>query len=440
VSWRGGARAVGALVLWTVLLAAYIGIVYGVVVLGGGWVLSIEGDSTGLTIAAAAVVAVSFPTVRRRAKEWANHLVLGSRTSSLETLHHFSQGVAGAYGADEVLSGMAHVLAEGTGARRAEVWVVVGEELRRGATWPAAASLPGEPPRPVDEWPDASTGIDLCVPVQLETDLLGLLALASRSGRPFTAAEENLVADLASHASHVLQNVRLSAELAARSDDLATQTADLRESRRRLVSARTAERRRVERNIHDGAQQHLVALLVRIGLLPVLAETDEERAASELNSLHGLCDEALATLADLARGLHPRELTEDGLAAALSARVARVPEEIRTSVEADGLGRHPSDIEAAAYFACLEAVQNAVKYSQCSSIVLRLAEEAGALSFSVSDDGIGFDRTRVALGAGMTNMADRIEALNGTLEVRSAPSAGTTVTGRLPSSALAPTP
>ncbi len=424
-------RRVGARALWLALLAGYIGLVYAVVVVGGDLLVSGDGSSTALTIAAAAVVAVTFGPVRKRARRLANRLVLGTRATPLDTLHQFSQGVAAAYGAEEVLSGMARVLAEGTGARRAAVWLVVGHHLQRSGEWPAA---PGESRelRPLDQWPGPADGVDLCIPVRADEDLLGLLALEARAGRPFTAAEEGLVADLASHASLVLHNVRLSAEVAARNEDLATQTEALRESRRRLVAARTAERRRIERNIHDGAQQHLVALLVRIGMVPMVVEADETAAARELAGLGGACDEALAILDDLARGLHPRELTDDGLAAALSAGLAGVPAEIETSLEAVGLRRYAADIEAAAYFACLEALQNATKYASCSSIAVRLAEVDGDLTFTVTDDGVGFDAAGVPLGAGLANMADRIEALHGTLSVVSAPGQGTTVRGQLP--------
>lgn len=431
---RERVRAVAAAMLWVALSAAYIGFVYIVVVLGGEVVTSADGASTALTISAAAVVAVTFGPIRRRARRLANRLVLGGRATSLETLSQFSQGVAGAYGADEVLSGMAQVLVDGTGARRAEIWVVVGEHLRRSGVWPPAPDDTGEPVlRSATDWPDRSTGIDLGVPVRVEDDLLGVLALESRTGQAFSAAEESLVADLASHACLVLQNVRLSADLAARSEELAAQADALQDSRQRLVAARTAERRRVERNIHDGAQQHLVALLVRIGFMPGLVETDEDQAVAELAGMGPLCDEALATLADLAHGLHPRELTEGGLVAALTLRAERMPAEITTVVEDDGIGRYPSDIEAAAYFACLEALQNAVKYAQCSSVTVRLAVEDGGLTFTVTDDGIGFDTERVTLGAGMANMADRIEALNGSLTMTAALGSGATVRGTLPS-------
>lgn len=430
---RGGVRPLTAAALWAGLAGLYIGSVYAVVVLGGDFLTSGDGGSTALTIAAAAVVAVTFGPVSRRARRLADRLVLGDRATSLETLSLFSQGVAGVYGTDEVLSTMAQVLAAGTGAARTEVWVVVGDALRRAGAWPEPEGEEDPPSgRAVTDWPDRAVGVDLCVPVKIDDDLLGLLALAARPGRPFTAAEESLVVDLASHACLVLHNVRLSADLAARSDELAAQAEALRESRQRLIAAQTAERRRVERNIHDGAQQHLVALLVRIGLLPVLIETDEEKAVAEMAGFGPLCDDALATLTDLARGLHPRELTEDGLAAALSARLARVPDGIETSLAAPAFSRYPGDIEGAVYFACLEAVQNAIKYAACASITVDLAERDDQIAFTVVDDGSGFDTAEVARGAGMANMADRIEAMGGTFAVTSTPGAGTSVQGRLP--------
>ena len=238
---RGGVRPLAAAGLWAGLSGVYIGFVYAVVVLGGEQLSSGDGGSTALTIAAAAVVAVTFGPVSRRARDLANRLLLGDRATSLETLSLFSQGVAGVYGADEILSTMAQVLATGTGAARTEVWVVVGEGLRRAGAWPEPVRDETTPSvRAVTDWPDRAVGVDLCVPVKIDDDLLGLLALTSRPGRPFTAAEESLVVDLASHAWLVMHNVRLSADLATRGDELAAQAEALRESRQRLVAARTA--------------------------------------------------------------------------------------------------------------------------------------------------------------------------------------------------------
>ena len=168
--------------------------------------------------------------------------------------------------------------------------------------------------------------------------------------------------DLASQAGLVLRNVRLTAELQANVDDL-------RASRRRLVEAQDEERRKIERNLHDGAQQQLVALTVQLGLLERLAD-DPERVRQMATQLQGGLRDALDDLRDLARGIYPPLLADKGLAVALEAqgRKAAVP----TTIEPDGVGRYPREVEAAVYFCALEAMQNIAKYADARSATVRL--------------------------------------------------------------------
>jgi signal transduction histidine kinase len=226
-------------------------------------------------------------------------------------------------------------------------------------------------------------------------------------------SDEKLVEDLASQAGLVLRNVRLIEELRA--------------SRQRLVAAQDEERRRLERNLHDGAQQQLVALSVKLRLAEQLAERDPARSTAMLAELRDDTNDALDNLRDLARGIYPPLLADKGLAEALrgQARKAAVPVE----VDPDGVGRYPQEIEAAVYFCCLEALQNVAKYARASTVTVRLGTENGDLTFEVSDDGDGFDPVTTPRGAGMQNMADRLEALGGRLRVRSAPGTGTTISG-----------
>src|SRR6202011_5534857 len=203
----------------------------------------------------------------------------------------------------------------------------------------------------------------------------------------------------AGQAGLVLKNVRLRAELLARLDDL-------RASRQRLVAAQDEERRRLERNLHDGAQQNLVALKVKLGLAEVFAEKDPARAKALVGELKSDADEALETLRDLARGIYPPLLADRGLVAALEsqARKATLP----VQVEARGVERYPQEVEAAVYFCCLEALQNVQKYARASVATARLRGGDGMLHFAVEDNGAGFDPATVTRGAGLTNMADRL--------------------------------
>jgi signal transduction histidine kinase len=221
----------------------------------------------------------------------------------------------------------------------------------------------------------------------------------------------------------VLKNVGLTADLQRRLEEL-------RASRQRLVAAQDLERRRLERNLHDGAQQNLVAIKVKLGLAEMLAAKDPQKARDLISSLKADTEEALETLRDLARGIYPPLLADRGLVVALEsqARKATLP----VTIEADSVARYPQEIEAAVYFCVLEALQNVQKYAGAKSARVRLCEVEGDLQFEVSDDGSGFDRASVLPGAGLTNMADRLDALGGGLVIASEPGRFTRISGTLP--------
>jgi signal transduction histidine kinase len=261
------------------------------------------------------------------------------------------------------------------------------------------------------------------VPVRHQGELLGALSVTKRPGESLTPIEDQLLDDLAHQAGLVLKNVGLTSELRARVEDL-------RASRQRLVAAQDEERRRLERNLHDGAQQNLVAIKVKLGLAEMFAEKDPTRAKATLAELRADTDEALETLRDLARGIYPPLLADKGLAAALEsqARKATVP----IAVDADGIGRYAQDVEAAVYFCVLEALQNVQKYAGRSVATVRLRATADALTFEVGDDGAGFDAATQPKGSGLQNMADRLDALGGRVTVTSALGEGTRVAGTIP--------
>jgi signal transduction histidine kinase len=205
---------------------------------------------------------------------------------------------------------------------------------------------------------------------------------------------------------------------------------DLRASRRRLVTAQDEERRRLERNIHDGAQQQLVALTIKARLAEQMIDRDPAKARDLVAQIGTETTGTLEDLRDLARGIYPPLLADKGLAAAVEAqgRKAAVP----VAVEADGIGRLDRDVEAGVYFCVLEALNNVAKYAGASHVDVRLWWQDGEVVFEVSDDGVGFDRAARGYGTGLRGMADRLEALGGTLEVQSAPRAGTKILGRVP--------
>jgi signal transduction histidine kinase len=279
---------------------------------------------------------------------------------------------------------------------------MVGSELIEGARWPAGS---------------ANDGGEHVVPVVDRGEELGALTLTMPANDPMNPAKEKLVRDLAGQAGLVLRNVRLIEELRA--------------SRRRLVAAQDAERRRLERNIHDGAQQQLVALKVKQRLVQGMIERDPTKALELMTQLQVDTTEALDDLRDLARGIYPPLLADQGLGAALESQARKSP--VPISVETDGVERYPQDVEAAVYFCALEALNNLAKYASASRATVALAQTNGTLTFAVSDDGVGFSvGERTSGGTGLQGMSDRLDAIGGALEIRSAPGEGTTVLGRIP--------
>ena len=404
-------------------LAAFITAVYVGIVVGVGTLVGSGGQpNLVLSIIATAVVAVAFQPVRERLQKVANRLVYGKRATPYEVLSQFSERVAESYSADDVLPRMARVLAAGTGAARADVWLRAGAILRQAASWPLDSSA-AEPARVVGDSLPEMLATDRAVEIRHQGELLGALTVTKRKGESLTPVEEKLLTDLAGQAGLVLKNVGLTAELLARLEDL-------RASRQRLVAAQDEERRKLERNLHDGAQQNLVALKVKLGLAELLAEKDPAKAKELIGQLKSDADEALETLRDLARGIYPPLLADKGLVVALEAQARKATAPVE--VVASGLSRYSPETEAAVYFCCLEALQNVQKYASANLAVVTLAGSDGHLDFAVSDDGLGFDSTLVKRGAGLTNMADRIDALGGTLEVASAPGDGTSVSGSVP--------
>jgi signal transduction histidine kinase len=392
-------------------LAVFITAVYVALVVGVG-TLAGNTRSPLLAALAAAVVAVAFQPARQRAGRLANRVVYGRRATPYQVLSDFAGRIGGTYAAGDVLPQMAHIVAAGTGAENVVVWLRVGEEFR-----PEASSGVGPlPPRLPADGPALPTlpGSDLNVPIVHQGELLGAIAIAMPKDEPLRPAGQQLVTDVASQAGLVLANAGL--------------IEDLRASRQRLVTAQDEARRRLERNIHDGAQQDLVALAIKAKLAATTLGDDP--AKQILGELQADAVGALENLRELARGIYPPLLADLGLAAALGAQAGKSA--LPVTVQADGVGRFPQDTEAAVYFCCLEALQNTAKYARATQARICLRAANGTLSFIVSDDGSGYDARHTPMGSGLRNMADRLAALGGRLEIQSTPGQGTTITGHLP--------
>ena len=296
------------------------------------------------------------------------------------------------------------VLATATATGRALVWYVAGSV----AVCTAVVGL--------GVFQD-STGLTDATPLGLQHWLLALFI-------PAMAAMVALI---------VLQNsLRLQGALAdalAAQDGLAEQAAELRRSRARVVAATDRERRRIERDLHDGAQQGLISIGIGLASVSALCRSDPEAAVEALTDLRRQLHLAHDEVRSLAQGVYPPVLSEHGLVEALRSAVDRSP--IPVTLDLQDPGRHPSELEAAVYFCCIEALQNAAKHSGASQVRVSLGADEGSVWFTVQDDGVGFEPDTPGSG-GMLNMQDRLGASGGTLRVESVPGRGATVHGSVP--------
>jgi len=393
------------------LVAAAFTAIYALVVAGVGAVTGHAGSSA-LTFAAAALAALALQPVRARAGQLADRLVYGRRATPYEVLSEFSERIAGTYSTEEVLPQMARMLAEATGAERAEVWLRSGAAGRLEAAWPLEA---GTQDPPVGAAAGPGSRIQAFA-VEHRGEQLGVLQVTCSPREPLTPAGERLVRDVAAQAGLVLRNVGL--------------IEDLRASRQRLVAAADEARRGLERNLHDGAQQQLVALRISLGLARQVMADSPGEAADLLAQTEHRAEEALQELRDLAHGIYPPLLADLGLSAALQAQAHKAA--VPVTIEAAAVGRYPQEIEAAVYFCVLEALQNVAKYAQAPAARVTLRQDGQNLVFTIADDGTGFDPATTPIGTGLQGITDRLAALGGTLGITSAPGHGTQVTGRIP--------
>ncbi len=403
------------------LLAVFITVVYVAIVVGLGTLVP-AGD-LALSVAATTVVALLFQPAREWARRVANRLVFGVRATPYEVLAGFATRMADALSVDEVLPQMAEAAGRGVGATTASVRVLLphGERVE---TWPPHAS---------------DTEAAASFPVTYQGAAVGEIAVTKPRSEPLTHAEQGLLRDLAGQAGLALHNVRLNEELAVRLVELDEQTVALRRSRERLVTARDAQRRGLQRDIHEGPERELRLIRRSLEATMSLVETDPTASAGQLDVLGERANETLEGLRDLARGIFPPLLADKGIQAALEAHIRKVGANATVDVDpAIGKARFDADIEACVYFCCLQAIQNVIRHAANTRCVVRLAARNEVLAFEIADEGPGFDPASTTRGMGLDIMQDRIDALEGLLEVRSAPGSGTTVSIRIPMREVTP--
>jgi signal transduction histidine kinase len=404
-----------------------------------------------LSMIAAGVAALLYLPARERLHEQANRLVYGERHAPDEALKTFGSRLSRAIPMDELLLQLAESLRKTMNLRSAEIWT--GKDGR----YDLAVSVPDQGMRQlriedaalpvvtragvsgqawVAVWlPDVLTGREdhqiRLVPISHSGELLGLIILdRPRDGDAFTEEDDQALADLVRQVALALHNVNLDSALQASLDEVRRYAGELQASRARIVATGDAERRKIERNLHDGAQQHLVALAVNLRLVRDLVEENPD-AAEMLEMLADSVKDTIQELRDLAHGIYPPLLMDSGLPEALRAAAARSPLEV--TVEAD-VARYPTEVEAAVYFCCLEAMQNAAKHAPQAHVNVRVweDEETRRLRFAVTDDGPGFDVATATAGHGYVNMSDRLGAIGGEVDWTSSPGDGATVAGAVP--------
>ncbi len=433
-------------------LSAVVLAVYLLVILGFGHEPgAADREVLGLSILAAAIVALGASVFHQRALEFAQHLVYGTQAVPDDVVKTFSTRLTRAVAMDELLLQLIESLHKSMALTSAEVYTGSSEVLERSASIPdrgpgtlhigpqeqpvvARAGVSGNAWTAV--WlPAVIAGRDhaqlrVC-PISYGGDLLGLVVVERPTTEPpFTEKEDLVLTELSRQVGLALHNVRLDSALQSTLDEVRRQAAELRASRSRIVAAADAERRRVERDLHDGAQQHLVALAVNVRLVRDLVREDPDAAAGALDEIAAEVKATVQELRDLAHGIYPPLLMDNGLPEALRAVATRSPLDVEASV--DGIGRFTPDIEAAVYFCCLEALQNAAKHAPEAHVHIKVWEDQGGLLFTVGDDGPGFDPARASGGHGFMNMSDRLGAIGGSVRWDSTPGAGSTVRGSIP--------
>jgi signal transduction histidine kinase len=427
--------------------------IYLVIVLGIGTTPRDPADQEllGLSMLAAAAAAAAYLPIRDRLLAWAKRYVYGAREAPDEALRTFGSRLSRAIPMEELLLQLAESLRKTMALTSAEIYTGSGDVLERSVSVPDAGGrsivitpqeLPVVTRAPVSGAAWAAVWLPALVdgrgdaqlrvaPVSNGGHLLGLIvAERPAAADSFTEEDDRVLTELARQVGLAFHNAQLDAALQTTLDELRAQAVALRESRARIVASGDAERRRLERDLHDGAQQSLVALAVNLRLARDMITDEPAEAEEMLAQAAGDIQHAVQELRELAHGIYPPLLAGSGLPEALRAAAARSPLDV--TVTSENVGRYTPEIEAAVYFCCLEALQNAAKHAPAATVAVRLREEAGGLLFSVTDDGPGFDPATVTASHGFINMADRLGANGGTIRWQSAPGQGAQIHGSIP--------
>lgn len=403
----GGASAVIAL--------AYLGLA-GLLGVAAGQRASL---GIGVLVTLAAVVA--FQPIRRRLDAWARGWVFGRPVAGSEVLRRMGDTLEGAHDIDQLASTLVGTIVDGLELQWARLSVAGKGD---------APSLPIASVGIDDEEPGAP---DLVVPLIHFGETVGFLECGPKREGDLSRADEDLVATVARQAALAVRNVRLTAELASRLDELSRQAEELAASRTRILHAQMEERRRIERNIHDGAQQEIIALIARIRLARNQLARDPQLAETTLAGSQREARRTLENLRELSQGIHPPILAHRGLAQALKTQAGLLPIDIEVDVAPEvAKTRFPDEVEEAAYYVISEGLANVLKHAATEEATVRLATSDGSLTVQVIDHGRGCD-TDQGPGSGILGLRDRLGSIGGELRLQSQAGDGTTLSAVLPS-------
>ena len=394
-------------------LTLFVTVLYIVVVFGFGSYFG--GQAEFLSLFVIVIAAIALSPLRDRLQTLANRIVYGRRATPMEALSQVAGAIGRLPAIDDTLPTMAALLGNAVSSASVEIWLRDEDDLRLATRWPDGGGDVEHriPIRGDDLSPLFRAGKVL--PVRVQDELLGCIALTQPPARRLTAEEEELLSGIATHAGLLLYNVRL--------------VEDLRRSRQRVLTAGAEQRRRLERDLHDGAQQHLVTASLALGLARAqLTRGDTEEVERSLSEATQQLKEGLGELRDLARGLYPAVLSRAGLAAALRTLAERWPFPVETDLQLSG--RREPIIESTAYYVVSEALVNVGKHAEADRVLVRAREAEGRLLIDIEDDGRGgADRSA---GSGLRGLEDRVSTLGGTLSWESPPGEGTRIHVELP--------
>jgi signal transduction histidine kinase len=414
---RSARRSMVYRALWLLIAVVYVAAAAAIGLIAGQ---HLPLEAAVLLVAAAALL---FQPAQRRLERLADRWVFGDRLDGYEVLTRFGAMLETSPGPSDLLPRLAAVIREGLGLR----WARVRLDLPAGGSLPTAGAAGLEP----GDAPEAA----LIVPLIHAGTVLGRIECGDRRDGPLLDEDRRLLANLAGQAAAAAHNLHLTAELSDRLDLIRRQATELTASRARVAQTQDAERQRIQRDLHDGVQQDLVALTANLALARERLRRGDPRADESLAELQRDMSGLLGQLRDFAHAIHPPVLADQGLLEAIEAQAARLPLEV--VIEADpalrGV-RYPAQVETATWYVVSEALTNAVKHARARRVLVALAQPDGHLAVEIRDDGCGFDQATVR-GLGLASLADRIAIVDGALRIDSSPGRGTTLRAEVPLSA-----